>query len=217
MTIPASNRPVVLRVEGLCFGFANNALFNDFGLTIAPGVTWVGGDESTGKTTLLRLLAAELAAQSGVMQINGIGLAEQAQAYRSQVFWVDPRTQVFDALSPQAYWDGVCRQFPAIGGKLWSDLVDGFSLAPHMEKSLYMLSTGTKRKVFLAAAFASGAALTLLDEPFAALDKASIFLVLELLREAASHPQRAWLVADYEAPRGVALAATVALRAVGPP
>ena len=210
--MPASNRPVVLRVEGLCFAFANNVLFNDFDVIIAPGVTWVGGGESTGKTTLMRLLAAELAAQSGVMQINGIGLAKQAQAYRSQVFWVDPRTQAFDALTPQAYWDGVCRQFPAVGGKLWTTLIDGFSLAPHMEKSLYMLSTGSKRKVFLAAAFASGATVTLLDEPFAALDKASISLVLELLREAALHPRRAWLVADYEAPRGVALATTVALR-----
>ena len=32
------------------------------------------------------------------------------------------------------------------------------------------LSAGTRRKVWLAGAFASGAAVTLLDEPFAALD-----------------------------------------------
>jgi energy-coupling factor transporter ATP-binding protein EcfA2 len=53
--------------------------------------------------------------------------------------------------------------------------------------------------------------VTLLDEPFAALDKASIGFVLELLDDAAADSTRAWVVADYEAPRGVPLAAEVDL------
>lgn len=80
-----------------------------------------------------------------------------------------------------------------------------------MGKALYMLSTGTKRKVYLAGALASSAAVTLLDEPFAALDKTSSDLLLELLKEAATHPSRAWVVADYVAPRGVRLAAQIQL------
>ena len=214
MSNPEGQRPVVLQADGLCFGFAKPALFTSYFATIPCGVSWVGGDESTGKTTLLRLLAGELAAQSGTLQINGIRLHQNATAYGSQVFWVNPRTQAFDALMPKAYWDGLRRRFPAFSDALLHDLMEGFALAPHVTKSLYMLSTGTKRKVYLAGAFASGAAVTLLDEPFAALDKASIDLVLELLQEAATHPSRAWVVADYLAPRGVALAATFILGAV---
>lgn len=202
----------VLRAEGLGFGFGKPAaLFKDFSLSLPPGVTWLGGDESTGKTTLLRLLAGELPTQSGSLQINGLSLADKTNAYRSQVFWVDPRTQAFDALTPQAYWDGVRKQYPAFDEELLADLVDGLALRPHLPKSLYMLSTGTRRKVFLAGAFASGATVTLLDEPFAALDKASIVLLLELLQEAASHPHRSWVVADYVAPPRVALVGAVAL------
>jgi ABC-type multidrug transport system ATPase subunit len=214
MNDPTVSKPSssVLRAEGLGFGFAKQAvLFKDFSFNLPPGVTWLGGDESTGKTTLLRLLAGELHAQSGSLQINGIPLADKDQAYRSQVFWVDPRIQAFDALTPQAYWDGVCRQYPAWDAALLADLTEGLGLTPHLSKSLYMLSTGSKRKVFLAAAFASGAPVTLLDEPFAALDKTSIELVLELLAEASAHPSRAWVVADYVAPRGVVLAAAIAL------
>ena len=84
-------------------------------------------------------------------------------------------------------------------------------LGPHLTKPGTMLSAGTRRKVWLAGAFASGAAVTLLDEPFAALDKASIGFVLELLDDAAASSTRAWVVADYEAPRGVPLAAEVDL------
>jgi len=74
-----------------------------------------------------------------------------------------------------------------------------------------MLSTGSKRKVWLSAAFASGAAVTLIDEPFVALDKRSIDFLLELLQDVADHPARAWVVADYTAPAGVPLAAMVEL------
>ncbi|MBK9574339.1 MAG: ATP-binding cassette domain-containing protein [Rhodoferax sp.] len=202
----------VLQVEGL--GFAHpkqSALFADWSLVITPGVTWLGGDESTGKTTLLRLLAGELSAQQGSLRVNGVALVEQPAAYRSQVAWVDPRTQAFDALSPQAYWERLRSQYPTWNAALLADLIDGLALAPHVSKALYMLSTGTKRKVFLAGTLASGAAVTLLDEPFAALDRASIDLLLDLLQEAATHRSRAWVVADYVAPRGVGLAGVVGL------
>jgi ABC-type Mn2+/Zn2+ transport system ATPase subunit len=74
-----------------------------------------------------------------------------------------------------------------------------------------MLSAGSKRKVWLSAAMAAGAALTLIDQPFAALDAPSMRLLTELLQETAHHPSRAWVIADYAAPAGVALAALIAL------
>jgi ABC-type multidrug transport system ATPase subunit len=206
-----AQRPVVLQAVGLGFGFAGHTVFKDFSITIPPGLTWLGGDESTGKTTLLRLLAGELPAKSGTLVANGIPLARQAQAYRGQVFWVDPRTDAFDALAPKAYWASVRKQYPMFDDALLTELTDALGLAPHLHKSLYMLSTGSKRKVFLAASFAANAAVTLLDEPFAALDKASIDMVLGLLHEAALHPSRVWVVADYVAPREVALAAVIEL------
>jgi len=201
---------VVLQARGLAFAYSRQAgLFLDWSADIAPGVTWVGGDESTGKTTLLRLLAGELPAQAGTLQVHGISYTDQPRTYRNQIAWVDPHAQAFDALTPQAFWDGLRQQYPAFGNDLLADLIDGLALEPHLPKSLYMLSTGTKRKVFLAGALASGAPVTLLDEPFAALDKASVGLVLEILQEAAGHPDRAWVVADYVAPPGVVLAGSV--------
>ena len=74
-----------------------------------------------------------------------------------------------------------------------------------------MLSTGSKRKVFLAAALASGAQVTLLDDPFAALDTASIRFLLGWLNAAASATDRAWVIAGHVAPDGLPLAQIIDL------
>jgi ABC-type nitrate/sulfonate/bicarbonate transport system ATPase subunit len=80
-----------------------------------------------------------------------------------------------------------------------------------MGKQLFMLSTGSKRKVWLTAAFASGAAVLLLDEPFAALDAPSIAFVKEQLQGISAHAGRAAVIADYAAPSGVPLAGVIDL------
>lgn len=191
-----------MHVQNLTFAWPGQPpLFNHLSFTVPPGVTWLGGDEGAGKTTLLRLMAGELAPQAGTLRAGG------------PVFWVNPRADGCDALVPSQCFDRVAQQHPVLDRALLDTLVDELDLAQHMAKRLDMLSTGSRRKVWLAAAFASGAALTLLDQPFAALDKTSINMVTGLLQEADARPGRAWVVADYEAPRGVAIAATLDLSA----
>jgi ABC-type multidrug transport system ATPase subunit len=72
-----------------------------------------------------------------------------------------------------------------------------WGLAPHMEKPLYMLSTGSRRKVALLTLLASGAPVVCLDQPYAALDMASIRALREYLLAQAEHPLRTWVIADY--------------------
>ena len=201
----------VLQVQGLCFAYPQRALFSDWSASITPGLTLVRGGDGSGKSTLLRLLAGELPAQAGKLQLNQASLREQPLAYRQQLFWADPRSCALDQITPLDYVHSLQRLYPGLNETLWGELSQGLALAPHLDKPLYMLSTGSKRKVWLAAAFAAGAALTLLDEPFAALDQASIGLVLELLQDAARDPSRAWVLAHYEAPLDVPLVQTIDL------
>ena len=89
--------------------------------------------------------------------------------------------------------------------------IEGLSLRPHLDKALYMLSSGTRRKVLMAAVLASGAPVSLLDQPFMALDRPSIDYLLQVLQHASRSPDRAWVLADYEAPEDVTLAGVVTL------
>ncbi len=201
----------VLQVTHLGFGYPERALFAGWSVRIPPGVTMVRGGEGSGKTTLLRLLAGDVPVQAGDLQIGDVHLAQNAAAYRQQVFRMDPRTSAFDAITPLDYFKTVQRQYPGFDSGAVDGLIEGLSLAPFQDKPLYMLSTGSKRKVWLAAAFASRAAVALLDEPFAALDRKSIDFVKLLLQGAAGHSTRAWVLAGYEAPADVPLAAIIDL------
>lgn len=203
-TTPPSLAPV-LQATGLAWPWETPAPWCFDALDLPPGVTWVGGGEGQGKTTLLRLLAGDLESSGARLKLAGV-YASGTDAYRQRVFWMDPRTEAFDPISAVQFFASTAANYPAWDAALLAHLVDALGLLPHQDKPLYMLSTGSKRKVWLAAALASGATLTLLDSPFAALDKASIGHLLEFLSAASQHPHRAWVVADYLPPSGIALA-----------
>ena len=199
----------ILQAERLSFSYSPPPaapLFNALSLLLPPGVTFVGGDEGTGKTTLLQLLAGVLRAD-GQLRIQGVSLAQSRSAYRRKVAWLDPRDTALDGQTAKQIFAAL----PDCDRGVLQGHIDGLSLAPHLDKTLAMMSTGTRRKVLLAAALAGQAPVTLLDQPFKALDRPSIDYLLEVLAEAARHPGRACVVADYEAPLGVDLAGAIEL------
>ena len=200
-----------MQAHEVTFGFSQQPVFNHFSAAVPAGITYVVGDESCGKSTLLRLFAGELIPQSGSMAICGISPADNLAAYKKHVFWVDPRTSAHDQLSPNDYFDIQRKTYPEFDDALLLTLIEGLNLGDHVSKAMYMLSAGSKRKVWLAAAFASGATATLLDEPFAALDKASINFLLERLESISQNTNRAWVIADYEARQNLSTVCTIDL------
>lgn len=200
-----------MQVEDLCFAYSKPDLFTNWSTSVPAGLTLLRGGDGSGKTTLLRLLAGQLRPRSGTLQIGQIRLDDQPDDYRRQVFWANPWSDAFDQMTAVSCLHTLRGKHPKFDEALLGDVIDGLALTPHLEKPLYMLSTGSKRKVWLAAAFSSGAEVTLLDEPFAALDKTSIGFLLELLEDAVDHPSRAWILTHHEAPGDLPLAATIDL------
>ena len=191
--MPTTHPP--LTIEGLTFGPIHNLSFS-----WPAGVSWICGDEGTGKTTLLRLLAGDVQPEAG-----------QVVAPEGNVFWVDLQDAAHDSTTVQACWDALRRRWPNWNESLLQDLAQELDMQQHADKRLNMLSAGSRRKVMVLAALASGADVTLLDQPFTALDLASIRILHEFLHEAAEHPTRAWIVADYEVPSDLPLACVLNL------
>lgn len=70
----------MLRISNLSFAYQSQPLFQNFNLTLnKPEIVAIIGDNGTGKTTLLRLIAGELRPDEGSIFTNGeIGFLKQA-------------------------------------------------------------------------------------------------------------------------------------------
>jgi ABC-type transport system involved in cytochrome c biogenesis ATPase subunit len=147
------------------------------GLHILPGLTAVTGDEGNGKTWLLR----ELGENAG------------------DALWLDLRLPEHDENTPEEVWLQLQARCPGWCPELQADLTEALQLQEHLGKRLFMLSAGSRRKVGLVALLSSGATVTCIDQPYAALDMGSVRVLREFLGDMAEHPSRAWVIADYEA------------------
>jgi ABC-type transport system involved in cytochrome c biogenesis ATPase subunit len=183
----------LLNAEHLVFAPPRGLVALSF--SIRPGLTLVRGGEGRGKTSLLRAIAGELAPAGGRLQ----------RAPGATVFQAHPLDARYDARSAQDWLTQQAQGLTASWQAALADrLVEDFALAEHLAKPMAALSSGSRRKLGLVAAAASGATLTLLDGPYAALDARSVRRLDALLAEAANQAGRAWLLADYALPAGLA-------------
>jgi ABC-type phosphate/phosphonate transport system ATPase subunit len=150
-------------------------------LPLPPGLVAVTGDEGTGKTRLLR------------------GLSNEPLRSGQDALWLDLALPGQDEQLPREVWRSLQQRCPAWDAVLLDSLVQALGLDDHVGKQLFKLSAGSRRKVAVAGLLAGGATITCLDQPFAALDAASVNTLRDFLAEAAGHPTRTWVVADYEA------------------
>jgi ABC-2 type transport system ATP-binding protein len=193
----APTLPPILQLQDLSFAYPGQpALASGWSASVGEGVTLLYGDTGSGKSTLLRVIAGALPSASGRLTLAGARLDTAPEAYKRNVFFCDPAAEAFDQITARACTATLSEGDAGFDAALWQVLVEGFSLAPHIDKPMYMLSTGSKRKVGLAAALASGRALVLLDEPEGALDARSIGCLWKTIESLAARPGHAIVIAS---------------------
>ncbi|RTQ35180.1 ATP-binding cassette domain-containing protein [Variovorax gossypii] len=204
--------PALLRIDALSFAYPDQPpLVSGWNASIGPGVTLLYGDTGTGKSALLQVIAGMLPASSGRLAVAGATLDTAPEAYRRQVFFVDPVTDRFDQLTARECTASLAEGDAGFNEAKWQAIAEGFSLAPHLDKKMFMLSTGSKRKVWMAAGLASGRPLVLLDEPTAGLDMPSTRCLWSTLSGFDGQQGRAVIVASAARIDTVPLAATIEL------
>ena len=206
----ATHSPI-LQAHALGFAYPGDpALVSDWSVKIGPGVTLLHGDTGSGKSTLLRVMAGVLPA-SGRLTLAGVDLRSDAATYKRHLFFCEPATEAFDQVTARQCTASLSEGDAGFDESTWQQLAEGFALVPHLDKPLYMLSTGSKRKVWLAAALASGRSLILLDEPTGALDAGSVRCLWSALGRAAAQGDQAIVIASSERITQVPLADTIEL------
>jgi heme exporter protein A len=154
----------LLQARGLSFLRADEPVFGPLDFALHAGeLALVEGDNGSGKTTLLRLLAGLLHVGAGEVLFLGHQRGLKAD--------MSPRENLRIAAGLHGARDGHSAA---------SALVE-VGLAGYEDEPVRRLSAGQKKRAALARLLLLPAALWLLDEPYANLDRAGIALVNRLL------------------------------------
>ncbi|MBT9502864.1 MAG: ATP-binding cassette domain-containing protein [Burkholderiaceae bacterium] len=188
----------LLQVSDLSFSYPDRPIIEAWSQDFGPGISLLSAPDGAGSSTLLNLIGGALAPSAGRLIAAGLCAATDPQAYARQVFAFDPELDAFQQQTAQDYFDHVRNRHAQREPGQWERHIAGFKLEPHLHKPMYMLSTGTRRKVGLTAALSVQVVVCLLDEPLAALDLPSIRHLAAALAEYAAAGSTAWLIASHE-------------------
>lgn len=176
--MPTSKIPPLLVVRGLAFSRNEEPLFGPLDFVVEAGeALLVRGDNGTGKTTLLRILAGLLRADGGTLEVSGRAADRESRAIaylgHLPAFKADlsalENLEFFCALHGQREGRDLEQAMPHVG------------LASYEDSLARTLSAGQKKRLSLARMWLSPAPLWLLDEPYANLDLDGIELVNRLI------------------------------------
>jgi NitT/TauT family transport system ATP-binding protein len=162
-----------IKITRLNKAYGGQVVLKDFSACFPGGeTTCIMGDSGLGKTTLLHMIMGVVPADSG--QIEGV----RTQEPMGVVFQEDRLLEGFNAMANIRFAaaKGVAR--PEIKLHL-----EALGLGGSLDKPVSQLSGGMKRRVAIARAILSQAALLFLDEPLKGLDAQTKAQVIHYIRQ----------------------------------
>lgn len=185
---------VELSIKQLSFSYVENSdekliLHNVDWKIDKPGVYTIQGDNGSGKTTFIKLLATILETKSGSIMLDGNLVG--SNSYKKDMGYIPDTPILFDDLSGEEHIEIFCELWEMSSNERTSYRKSVYELAEKLNLSIYLqekvrtYSLGTKYKLFYILVLGRKPKLLLLDEPFSSLDFKSQKMAKSLLIECA--------------------------------
>lgn len=175
----------MLNVQALACVRGDRLLFKNVNFALKAGeLLYARGENGSGKSSLLRILSGLLQPEQGLVTWLDEDILQEADAYRASLLYIGHLNALKDDLSAIEN----LRVAASLAGHRHDEAtllaaLQAVGLAPFADVQIRKLSQGQKRRISLARMWLSKAKLWLLDEPFAALDNASIAVVANRIGE----------------------------------
>lgn len=148
-------------------------------LSITSGAYWIKGNNGSGKTTFMKIIAG-INPFEGVVKLNDIDLVKNPMNYRQQVSFAEAEP-VFPGFVTG--WDLITFVQNTRKEKEGSiqNLVDYFGVRSFLDYPVGTYSSGMTKKLSLLLAFIGNARLIMLDEPLITLEDTFLPMLFSLI------------------------------------
>jgi heme ABC exporter ATP-binding subunit CcmA len=189
----------VIQINGLSVFFGRTVALNRVDLELEPGVVGLFGQNASGKSTLLRVLAGLLAPTSGNVTWDGAPIGSGGEALRARIGYAGHLSGLYGRLSVRENLTLFARLYGVRPERI-DTVLDVLDLQPRAATAVGDLSAGFKRRAAVARALLHEPDLLLLDEPYAHLDDAAAEAVSDAVRQWRA-PGRIAVIATHGAKR----------------
>ncbi len=150
-------------------------VLDDLNLTLEPGTaTWVGGRNGVGKTTMLRVAAGLIEADSGRAEVWGVSHRENRTRYQQLVSFLPAGDRGLYARLTVRRQLEFCARISMIKKERFQQTVqhalETFDLVDLAERRVDRMSMGQRQRLRIAMTFLPDPEVVLLDEPLTSLD-----------------------------------------------
>jgi phospholipid/cholesterol/gamma-HCH transport system ATP-binding protein len=186
-----TNKPGFVELSDVHFGYQERKIINGVSLSVKKGsVVALMGGSGCGKTTLLRLIGAQVKAQTGTVVFDGDNMGQlqgnALYAARRKMGMLFQFGALFTDLSVFENVAFPLREHTELSELMIRDLVlmklHAVGLRGAAQLMPSQISGGMARRVALARSIALDPQLLLYDEPFAGLDPISLGTIANLIR-----------------------------------
>lgn len=158
-------------------------------LDVLPGFTALYGPSGSGKTTVLNMISGLLDPSEGEIILNDKILFSRKRKInlppqKRHLGYIFQESRLFPHLTVQRNLEfGYARLRPQERKFLLPDIVEVTGVGPFLGRYPEKLSGGEKQRVAIARALLASPEFLLMDEPFAALDLPTRYLLLKFIQE----------------------------------
>ncbi len=170
----------MLVVENLACVRQEQIIFSKLGFCLPDGaILPLVGENGSGKSSLLKIIAGLLPAFSGTISWGGKEI-KQPSDYNGEILYLGHNNAIkkeSSVLAELQFWADISGNW-----ELWMVAARYFGLEKYLDYPCAMLSAGWARRVALARLITCPAKLWLLDEPVANLDAQAVRLFMGLVQ-----------------------------------